>query len=266
MPIAPVVPIPLVANAWSLNNIAPGVIVGGRVGGMAMNEPPGRIYRSDFKRCHHTVHRDLVAPTVEFEGLASFLMQVSQHPNQRAGDFELMTMSSSTADTPHTVHLPRFTFVFKDYAGRRVTVRPLFVPGMPRDTAHVKGYTFLTERCFFKKNAAAHRTSLRALLSDVKHNARDTNVPMQNHFDQYSWFEHFRTFLGKSIVVAATGSAVLVGLVMATTVGLAAKVAVAVGLKAAVGVLVVACAASGLFPVVAIIAGIALLVWCRPRD
>ena len=117
-----------------------------------------------------------------------------------------------------------------------------------------------------KKNAAAHRTSLHALLSDVKHNARNTNVPMQNHFDQHSWFEHFRTFLGKSIVVTATGSAVLIGLVMATTVGLAAKVAMSIGLKVAIGVIVTACAASGFFPVVAIIAGIALLVWCRPRD
>ena len=255
-------PVPIADQVWTARNIAPGAILGARVGGVALSEPAERVHTSDFYRYHHTIHRDLVAPSEEFECVASFLMQASQHPGQTTNDFEIIQLSSSTPAAPHFVKLPRFSFVFKDYDGRRVTVRPLFVPGMDRDSALVKGYTFLTERCWTTDGATSHRKSFHRLLRDVKRNTRPTNVPMQDHFDQYEWYEHFLNVLGKTLVVAATGCAVLVGLTFLTSATIAAKVAAAATLKLAVVAIVAACTVCTLWPVVAIVAGVSLLAWC----
>ena len=249
-----------VPTPWTPGGIASGAMVGARVNNLNQQESRNP-QPTKWWRYQHSVYRSTDKTSSEnlpWERLACHLMQLSQNRLNR--DYEYAPTHSVTTTRKrntkqHCVQLPRFTFMLKDYEGRRVTVKPILSHSSSKKGATVEGYTFYTELVFCDSSFEKYKESLHDILQDMRNDRLRDDI--HSHLESPSAWEHLLNFLGKATAVSVCGSAVLFIVVYATG-GLATALALSTGVTAAV---VSACVLSTVFPPVAIVAGIALLWW-----
>ncbi len=241
---------------WTAGAVASGVMMGAR---LPVN-PPSAAQPAKWCKYQHTVHRSKATSgdaCREWEHLTCHLMQLSQ--NRVMKDYEFAPTHAlrpkvSTATTKGGVHLPRFEFMFKDYAGRRIGVTPILSKAASKNASMVTGYTFYTGRAYTEADRTTVKEGMLAVVRDMQRD--QLRGALKDRLDKPSMWEHVCNMLGKAVVVAVVGSAVLVLVAVISAAISAAAAATALTIAAVVA----ACSGPAL-PVVAVVAGIALLWW-----